>query len=244
MKSKGTEITEKILKKYKRYLIMQEFSANTINQYTATIKMLYIHLKGRVLSKTILVDWKEDALLKYEKTTVNSKIAAINNFLDYMNLSELKLKSLKLLKKFYSDEKKELTKSDYAKLVEEAERKNDIRLSLILQTLASTGIRISELRYITLKAIRNKKIEVFCKGKARIVFLNNELCKKLLLYFGNIKNKNQRIFVTKNGKNIDRSNVWREMKKLCKNAKVDSNKVYPHAFRHLFAIVFYSIKTC
>ena len=188
MKSKGTEITEKILKNYEKHLIMQEFSANTINQYTITIKMLYIHLKGRVLSKKVLIEWKENALLNYKKTTVNSKIAAINNFLEYMNLSEIKLKSLKLQKKLFLDEKKELTKSDYVKLVEEAERKKDIKLSLILQTLAATGIRISELRYITLKAIRNKKVEVFCKGKARIVFLNNELCKKLLLYFGNIKN--------------------------------------------------------
>lgn len=242
MKMKNVQITEKILKKYENYLQMQEYSSNTISQYIVAIKELSVYLNEKYLSKKLLIEWKEAAFSIYEKTTLNCKIAAINNFLSYLNLSELKLKSLKIQKKIFLDEKKELTKADYIKLVEEAERKKDKRLSLILQTLAATGIRISELKYITLKAIRDKKVEVFCKGKARVVFLDSKLCKKLLMYAGSVKNKNQSIFITKNGKNLDRSNIWREMKKLCEKAKVDSKKVFPHAFRHLFAIVFYSVK--
>lgn len=242
MKRNNIIINEKIIKNYEKALILYEFSINTIKQYTSAIKMLSIYLEGRAISKKILIEWKEDSLLKYEKTTINCKIAAINNFLDYINLSELKLKSFKVQKKMFLDKKKELTKSDYIKLVKEAERKKDTRLSLILQTLASTGIRISELKYVTIKAIRNGKVEVFCKGKVRVVFLNKKLCKKLLIYAGGLKNKNQSIFVTKSGKNIDRSNVWREMKKLCEKAKVAAEKVFPHAFRHLFAITFYDIK--
>lgn len=242
MKNKDIIINEKIIKKYEKNLMIQEFSENTINQYTTAIKMLSFYLDGRHISKKILIEWKEHSLLSYEKTTINCKIAAINNFLDYVNLPEFKLKSFRAQKKMFLDEKKELTKSDYIKLVEEAERKKDTRLSLILQTLASTGIRISELKYITIKAIRYGKVDVFCKGKVRVVFLNKKLCKKLLMYAGGLKNKNQSIFVTKNGKNIDRSNIWREMKKLCEKAKVDAEKVFPHAFRHLFAIVFYNIK--
>lgn len=242
MNHKNIQINEKTLKKYEKYLLMQELSANTISQYITAIKSLSVYLNGKHISKKMLIEWKEDAFLKYEKTTLNSKIAAVNNFLGYIRLSELKLKAIRLQRKVFLDEKRELTRADYIKLVKEAERKRDIRLSLILQTLAATGIRISELKYITLKAIRNRRAEVFCKGKVRIVFLSNQLCKKLLLYARGIKDKNRSIFVTRNGKNIDRSNIWRDMKRLCVAVNVDSTRVFPHAFRHLFATAFYSIK--
>lgn len=242
MQIKNIEINKAIIESYEQYLSTQEFSQNTITQYIRTIKSLSAYLKGKIITKKILIEWKEAVFLEYEKTTVNSKIAAVNKFLDYINMPEYKLKSLKIQKKIFLDERREITKSDYIRLVEASEKKGDLRLSLILQTLAATGIRISELKYITLKAVRDRKVEVFCKGKARIVFLSNKLCKKLLIYAKNMKNKNQSIFITKNGKNMDRSNIWREMKKICEAAKVDSTKVYPHAFRHLFATVFYSIK--
>lgn len=166
-------------------------------------------------------------------------LAAINNFLDWIGEPQYKVKLLKIQKKLFTDAEKELTKQEYIKLVETAEKEKNERLSLVMQTICATGIRVSELRYITVEAARKGSIKVNSKGKIRVIFLPNKLCDLLIKYCKKQGRKTGIIFCTKNGKPLDRSNIWKDMKLLCKKAKIESEKVFPHNLRHLFARTYY-----
>ena len=169
-------------------------------------------------------------------------LAAVNKFLDFIGASELKVKRLKIQRNMFINEQKELTKQEYYRLIKAAQQQSNKRLNLILQTICSTGIRISELKYITKEAINNGRAEINCKGKLRVIFLPKDLCKKLKQYSISKNIKTGSVFITKNGNELDRSNIWRDMKKLCEYAKVAPEKVFPHNLRHLFARMFYAIE--
>lgn len=227
------------INQYKDYLYQEEKSINTIKKYIHDLNALCSFLKGKSITKDALLKWKEYLLTVFAPSSVNSMLAAINNFLDWIGEPQYKVKLLRIQKKLFTDAEKELTKQEYIKLVETAEKEKNERLSLVMQTICATGIRVSELRYITVEAARKGSIKVNSKGKIRVIFLPNKLCDLLIKYCKKKGRKTGIIFCTKNGKPLDRSNIWKDMKLLCKKAKIESEKVFPHNLRHLFARTYY-----
>lgn len=235
-------ITNSKINDFENYLRSDEKSANTITKYLHDVKMFWKFINTNEVKKDSVVKFKVSLIEKYEVTSANSMIASINAFLRFIGRTDCCIKQFKIQKKAFCSEKKELTKSEYFRLVSAAKEEGNERLNLILQTICGTGIRVSELQFITVEAVRRGEAIVSCKNKTRTVFIVRKLQKKLLNY---IKNKNiitGCIFVTKFGKPMNRCNIWREMKALCKRAGVPSDKVYPHNLRHLFARTFYGIE--
>lgn len=220
------------IQEFEIYLYRQERSTNTIAKYMRDLRALFTFVSGELLTKEILLKWKDHLIKSYAPASVNSMLAAVNTFLEWLGLLELKVKPLKIQKEIFIKPEKELTKSEYLRLVETADREHNRRLSLLLQTICATGIRVSELRFITLEAVQIGRAIVDCKGKSRTVFLPVDLCRALRRYCCREQDiKNGAIFRTKTGKPLDRSNIWKDMKSLCKSAGVEQNKV----LRHLFA---------
>lgn len=232
---------EKEMNQYKEFLVEEEKSSETIEKYLANIREFCNWKQEEELSKQIFVDYKKHLIdKKLSPVTVNSKLSALNGFLKFLKLDSYCVKFLKIQKQIFRSEERELTKADYEKLVKTAYQKNKEQLALIIQTIGSTGIRVSELQYITKDAVLNGKANIHLKGKERVILIPKDLRKILLPY---IKKNNiiEQVFVTKNNTSIDRKQVWRQMKHLCKEANVDESKVFPHNLRHLFAVVFYKI---
>lgn len=235
-------LTPTLLVDFEKYLVLQEKSKATIEKYIRDAKAFVKCIKHTDITKEIVIAYKEHIKEIYAIRSVNSMIASINNMFSFLGWHDLKVKSLKLQRQVFCLEEKELTKTEYFRLCKTAERKHNERLNLILQTICGTGIRVSELQYITVEAVKKGNAVVSLKGKTRTVFIVRELKKKLLSYAARQKIKSGMIFVTRNGKPINRTNIWREMKSLCKEANVDPQKVFPHNLRHLFARVFYGIE--
>lgn len=175
-------------------------------------------------------------------SSINSMLAAVNSLFDYLGWIDCKVKAIKTQRQIYCPENKELSKVEYLRLVDAAERNHNHRLNMILQTICGTSIRISELHFITVESVKSGTVEVACKGKSRVIFIVKKLKKKLLRYAAERHIKAGAIFITKSGKPINRTNVWREMKALCKQAHVNPDKVFPHNLRHLFARTFYKFE--
>lgn len=229
------------LEQYEIYLKEQEKAEHTIQKYLHNLRMLQEWLDGRVITKMELIAWKEKLITSYAPASVNSMLAAVNNFLRYMNCEGLTIKLLKIQSSLFCDEKKELTKEEYLRLVRAAELGKNERLSLVLQTICATGIRVSELKFITVEALQSGRAEIYNKGRQRVIFLPEKLRKLLKKYLQKEKRTHGVVFATRTGKPLDRSNIWRDMKKLCASAGVDPGKVFPHNLRHLFARTYYSI---
>ena len=194
------------------------------------------------MTKTVVMEFKASIVENYEISSANSMIAAVNAFLRFMGWMDCCIKQFKVQKKAFCSEEKELTKSEYIRLVNTAKEKGNERLNLILQTICGTGIRVSELQFITVEAVRKGEAVVSCKNKTRTVFIVRELQKKLLHYIKTKGIASGCIFITKSGKPMSRCNIWREMKALCEQAGVSPDKVFPHNLRHLFARTFYGIE--
>ena len=159
-----------------------------------------------------------------------------------MEWYDLRVKKLKIQKQIFASTDKELSKAEYDRLLQAAKQKKNERLYLLMQTICSTGIRVSEVRYITVEAVARGIAEINCKGKRRQLFLPKQLCQVLKQYIKEQKIKSGSVFITKNGNPLDRSNIWTDMKKLCKAANVSEKKVFPHNLRHLFARTYYSLQ--
>ena len=239
---KGRIITEKTIAKFKEHLILEERSEITIEKYIRDVKAFTAYTQNTVVTKETVISYKKHLQETYAVRSVNSMLASINSLFAFLNWHDLKVKSLKLQQQVFCPEEKELTKAEYARLCRTAERKHNERLNLILQTICGTGIRVSELQYITVEAAKNGEAVVNCKAKTRSVFIVKELKQKLLRYAAEQNIKSGMIFVTRTGKPISRTNIWREMKALCEEANVNPQKVFPHNLRHLFARVFYGIE--
>lgn len=239
---KGRIITAKTIAKFKEHLILEERSEITIEKYIRDVKAFTAYTQNTVVTKETVISYKKHLQETYAVRSVNSMLASINSLFAFLNWHDLKVKSLKLQQQVFCPEEKELTKAEYTRLCRTAERKHNERLNLILQTICGTGIRVSELQYITVEAAKNGEAVVNCKAKTRSVFIVKELKQKLLRYAAEQGIKNGMIFVTRTGKPISRTNIWREMKALCIEANVNPNKVFPHNLRHLFARVFYGIE--
>ena len=242
MQIKSYTITPDLIQDYLVYQEEQERSSATIQKYAHDLTDLYIYLNGQPLNKLVLIGWKQKLTETHAPTTVNSMLTAVNGYLSYMGWSELRIKLLKIQKSLFLDEQKELTRSEYMRLVRVAEQKGNERLALVIQTICATGIRVSELRFITAEAVYCGRAGITNKGKRRTVFLPDKLRRLLKQYMKKQRITAGAVFVTKTGKALDRSNIWRDMKALCESAGVDSNKVFPHNLRHLFARTFYSLE--
>ena len=227
---------------YQNYLIEEEKSQATINKYIHDITTFIKWLPKDTFDKNIVLSYKKFLLEKYSIASVNSMLSSLNSFFAYMEWLDLKVKTVKVQRQIFSSNNKELTKHEYERLLKAAKDKENTRLYLLMQTICSCGIRVSEVRYITVEAVSVGQSEINCKGKRRKVFLPYELCKALKKYAKEQKIKSGPVFVTKNGKPLDRSNIWSDMKKLCKAAKVSESKVFPHNLRHLFARTYYSLQ--
>jgi site-specific recombinase XerD len=220
-----------------------ERSKNTLLKYRHDLMRLFEYLEGKKeVGKQTLIAYKDELCAKYKPTSVNSVLVAINGLLTHLGLGEYKLQLLKIQRNSFRDPNRELSKEEYERLLAEAAREGNQRLLLIMQTICSTGIRVSELKNITVEAARAGRALVSNKGKTRYIFLAKNLCKQLLKYAGNQGISRGHIFITSKGKPLDRSNIWREMKNLCERAGVDKNKVFPHNLRHLFAYTFYALE--
>lgn len=235
-------ITPKLISVYADYLREQEKSLSTVQKYVHDLGVLCEYLAGAELTKTALIAWKERLTETYAAASVNAMLAAMNGLLTYCGWVELKVKPLKIQRSMFCSAEKELTRDEYARLVRAAEREENERLSLVIQTICATGIRVSELKFITMEAVRSGKAEINNKGKRRTIFLNDKLRRLLQKYLQKQKKTVGAVFVTKTGKPLDRSNIWRDMKALCKSAGVDAGKVFPHNLRHLFARTYYSLE--
>ena len=240
---KGRIITESIISSFKIYLQNEEKSANTIEKYMRDVKAFAVYANSLDVTKEMVISYKNKLITdNYAVRSINSMIASLNSLFVFVGWNDLKVKSIKLQRQIYCPEEKELTKAEYLRLVNTAKQKGNERLNLLIQTICGTGIRVSELQYITVEAVKCGEAIVSLKGKTRSVFIVRELKKKLLRYAAEQGIKSGAIFVTRSGKAMSRTNIWREMKNLCEQADVNPDKVFPHNLRHLFARTFYGIE--
>lgn len=236
-------LTQKDIKKYYTWLKTEEKSRNTIEKYIRDVKAFMNYLAGTAVTKETVIAYKNKLICEnYAVRSINSMLASINSLLASLGWTECKVKFIKFQRQVYCSEEKELTKAEYTRLVNAAKQKGNERLNLLIQTICCTGIRVSELQFITVEAVKNSEAIVSLKGKTRTVFIIKDLKQKLLRYAAEQKIESGMIFITRSGKPISRTNIWREMKNLCKEANVNPNKVFPHNLRHLFARTFYGIE--
>ena len=240
---KGKILTEEMAKAFEKYLRREEKSDNTVKKYLRDMRAFAAYLNGAEVTKETVITFKSKLLGEsYSVRSINSMLASLNGLFSFLGWEDCRVKSVKLQRQIYCPEEQELTKAEYMRLVDTAKQKGNERLNLILQTICGTGIRVSELQYITVEAVKNREATVSLKGKTRSVFLVKELRKKLIRYAAKQNIQSGAVFITRTGKPMNRTNIWREMKGLCKQAGVNPKKVFPHNLRHLFARTFYGIE--
>lgn len=234
-------ITEQLISEWVTYLVSEEKSENTIEKYKRDARAFMSYLQGNLVTKDQVLAYKTYLIQNYAPRSVNSMLISLNRLFSFLDWDDVRVKTLKLQRQTYCPEEKELTKNEYERLVLTARRNGNERLELILQTICGTGIRVGELQFITVEAARKGEAVVSLKGKTREVFIVKKLRKKLMDYARRNGIEEGPVFVTRSGKPICRTNIWREMKALCAQAAVSPEKVFPHNLRHLFARIFYRI---
>jgi len=236
----GRSLTETQVTAFSKYLEREEKSKNTVAKYIRDVRAFSAYLGKAKITKETVITYKNKLIsANYAARSVNSMLASINSLFSFLGWTELKVKSIKLQRQVCCSEERELTKAEYIRLVNTARQQGNERLNLLLQTICATGIRVSELQYITVEAAKGGEAIVSLKGKIRSVFIVRELQKKLLRYAAEQKITTGAIFITRSGNPMNRTTIWREMKNLCTKAGVEPQKVFPHNLRHLFARTFY-----
>ena len=217
-------------------------SSGTVGKYLHDSAEFAAWLGDRALTGETAAGWREHLLeRKYAPVTVNSMLSAVNRLLKFLGREDCKIRFLRIQRKAFREQNRELTRGEYQRLLDTAEETGQERLGLLMETICATGIRVSEVRYITVEAARRGRAEVSLKGKIRTVLLPAKLCRKLLKYARKNKTVSGEIFLTRNGTPLSRKQIWREMKQLCARAGVEASKVFPHNLRHLFATTFYKV---
>jgi len=234
-------ITEKLIDTFRQTLIEEEKSTATVEKYLRDIRAFFAFAGQAVLTKELVMAYKRKLMdQQYAVRSINSMLVSVNSLLHFMDCADCRVKSIRQQRQIYCAEEKELTKAEYLRLLEAAKKKP--RLRLVMETICGTGIRVSELRYFTVEAVKRGEISVNCKAKTRTILLPKKLQRLLLDYAKKKGICSGVIFITRNGNPLDRSNIWTQMKKLCQAANVRASKVFPHNLRKLFARTFYSIE--
>ena len=234
--------TEKEIGEYAHFLKREEKEEATIDKYLRELEFFLVWLGGRGVTKELVIEWKEHLREKdFAPVTINGKLSAVNGFFSFLGWEECRVKFLKIQRQIFRKQSKELTKEEYERLINTACEEGKDRLALVMETICATGIRVSELMYITVEAAKEGRAKVVLKGKIRTILLPGKLCRKLLKYAKEQKITSGEVFLTKSGKSLSRRQIWREMKELCKKADVEYSKVFPHNLRHLFAMSFYKV---
>jgi site-specific recombinase XerD len=226
-----------MLTAFEQHLRESERASATIEKYLRDVTAFSLYIGDSAITKESLIDYKQHLQDSYAPASVNSMLSALNHFFTWCGW-ELHVRALKIQHKLFRDEEKELSKEEYLRLLDAAWNKSE-RLWLLIQTIGSTGIRVSELQYITVEAAKKGRTDIQCKGKTRTILLPLDLRKELIRYAKLHGIKNGPIFLTKTGRVMNRSNIWRALKSLCEAAGVLASKVFPHNLRHLFATTFY-----
>ena len=235
-------ITETAVRRFAARLREEDRSAATVEKYVREVRRFAAWLGEREVDRETLHLYKESLSETRTPAGVNGAVAALNCFFGGLGVPELRLKAVRVQRRIFRDESRELTQTEYRRLLAAAKGQQNERLLLVMETICATGIRVSELRFFTVEAVQNGRAEVTNKGKTRIVFLPAKLQKVLLKYAKAQKIAAGPIFVTRGGRPLDRSNIWSDMKKLCRDAHVAETKVFPHNLRHLFARTYYSLE--
>ena len=235
-------ITDDLIEKFRDFLIDEEKASATQEKYMRDIRAFSEWASDYELNKRKVLDYKDYLIGRFAPASVNSVLSSLNSFFEFNSWFELKVKMLKIQKQIFAQKDRELSKAEYERLLDAAKAKSNRRLYLLMQTICSSGIRVSELQHITVEAVKLRKATINCKGKMRIVILPKELCRMLTEYAKTKKITSGPVFVTKTGKPLDRSTIWKMMKALCESAGVSKYKVFPHNLRHLFARTFYTLQ--
>ncbi|MEE0969396.1 MAG: tyrosine-type recombinase/integrase [Clostridia bacterium] len=236
------KITAAKMREYKLHLINEEKSENTTKKYTHDIKIFADWTEGRSINKPLVLEYKEKLKKEYAASSVNSILSSLNSFFDFCGNSKLKVKTLKIQKQIFAGKERELSTAEYSRLLTASKSEGNERLFLLMQTICGTGIRVSELQYITAESIKAGKARINMKGKLRIVIIPSALCKALSKYAKKRGITSGSIFLSRNGRPLDRCNIWRMMRSICEKADVEKEKVFPHNLRHLFARTYYSLQ--
>ena len=240
---KNRQLTQQQIRAYAHHLQLEEKSGATMEKYLRDIRVFAKWLDRRPASRELAADWKACLLERgYAPVTINSMLSALNGLFKFLGWNECRVKFLKLQRRLFRDPERELTRSEYGRLVAAARGQGKERLVLLMEAICATGIRVSEVKHLTVEAVRSGRAEVSLKGKIRTILIPRKLCRKLLRYAKKQKTVSGEIFLTGNGNPLSRRQIWAEMKDLCKDAGVQASKVFPHNLRHLFATVFY--KAC
>ena len=230
------------IREFSRYLREEERETATIDKYSRDVKDFFIWLKDREISRERMGEWRGYLLKAGRKpVTINGKLSALNKFLSFLGRNDCRIKYLKIQRRLFRSTEKQLSKQEYIRLLETAHSLGRERLALLMETICATGIRVSEVKYITAEAIRAGRTEIALKGKIRTILLPGKLCRKLKKYAGKRKIVSGEVFLTRNGKGLSRRQIWAEMKSLCEKVGVAPSKVFPHNLRHLFAQTFYRV---
>ena len=237
------QLTKDQLTAYATYLRAEERSPGTIENYLRHVRAFAVWADGRPISKELAAEWKAHLLdLGYAPVSVNAMLAALNGFFRFLGRADCRVKFLKIQRRLFREANRELTRPEYERLLETAQSRGQERLALLMETICATGIRVSEVRYLTVEAARRGRADISLKGKIRTILIPAKLCRKLLKHAKAQKTASGEIFLTRSGKSLSRRQIWAELKRLCRHAGVEASKVFPHNLRHLFATTFY--KAC
>ena len=234
------KLTPQQIRAYAHHLRTEEKSPATMEKYLRDVRAFACWLDGREITKELTTQWKAHLVAQnYASSSINAMLSALNGLLEFLDLMDYRVKFLKIQRSLFRDADRELTKCEYQRLLATAHGLGRERLELLVETIGGTGIRVSEVPYITVEAVQSGKAEISLKGKIRVILLPEKLCRKLRKYATKQKIASGAIFRTKSGRELGRRQIWAELKALCKHANVEASKVFPHNLRHLFATVFY-----
>lgn len=233
-------IMEGQLAAFRQWLLEEEREPATIEKYLREVELFATWMEGQPVTKEQVARWKAHLTASgFRPGTVNGKLSALNKFLSFLGWSDCRVKYLRIQRRVFRNTDRELTKDEYLRLLGTAQEMGRERLTLLIETICATGIRVSEVRYITMEAAQAGRAEITLKGKIRVILLPGKLCRKLVKYARKRKITSGEIFLTRSGRSLSRRQIWAEMKALCAKAGVERSKVFPHNLRHLFARLFY-----
>lgn len=236
------QITEKILSDYEESLIQREYARGSIEKYLRDIRAFLRWAGELTLTKDLTMGWKEELIQKgYAPVTINSMLSSLNGILGFLGVEEFKLRFLKLQRRMFRDQERELSREEYERLLAAAQKRGNLRLELLLETICATGIRVSEVRHLTVEAVERGRACISLKGKVRTILIPAKLARKLSRYCRKRGIRSGEIFLTKGGRSLSRRQIRGEMKQLCGEAEVEASKVFPHNLRHLFARTYYKV---